>query len=190
MSNTIYDVDFSAYIPTALQHDPKIMALSKAISEQLTEASGKIESVLIYSRIDELPEELVDILAYDLHVDWYDYSYPLEAKRDLVKNSVKVHKKMGTKYAIENAVRSLHPNTVIEEWFEYGGDNGSFKIILNISDSIVEVSLKKIAETVKSYKRLSAKMEAIDYEYKKIAGNTIDIVNRYGNSIIVYGRRE
>lgn len=40
----------------------------------------------------------------DLHVDWYDYNYPLEAKRDLVKNSVKVHKKMGTKYAIETAL--------------------------------------------------------------------------------------
>jgi phage tail P2-like protein len=190
MSSSIYETDFSAYIPTALQHDPKMVALAKTVSDQLKEASGQIKNVLIYSRIDELPEELVDVLAYDLHVDWYDYSYPIEAKRDLVKNSVKVHKKMGTKFAIENAVRSLHPNSVLEEWFEYGGNPGNFNIILNISDSRVEVSLKKISDTVKFYKRLSAKLEVIDYLYKKTVGNTVDVVNRYGNSITVYGRRE
>ena len=35
-----------------------------------------------------------------MHVDWYDYSYPIEAKRNILRDSVKVHKKMGTKYAI------------------------------------------------------------------------------------------
>ena len=43
----------------------------------------------------KLSEELIDILAYDMHVDWYDYSYPVDMKREIVKNSVKVHKKNG-----------------------------------------------------------------------------------------------
>ncbi len=76
----------------ALKKDPKMVALANATAAALLDTSGIMNSVLIYSRFDELPEELVDILAYDLHVDWYDYNYPLEAKRDLVKNSVKVHK--------------------------------------------------------------------------------------------------
>ena len=101
MSETIIEADLTKYLPEALKKDPKIFALAQAAADGLLEASGLTNNVLIYSRFDELPEELVDILAYDLHVDWYDYNYPLEAKRDLVKNSVKVHKKMGTKYAIE-----------------------------------------------------------------------------------------
>lgn len=93
MSKTIYNADYSECLPEALKKDPKMVALANATAAALLDASGIIDNVLIYSRFDELPEELVDILAYDLHVDWYDYNYPLEAKRDLVKNSVKVHKK-------------------------------------------------------------------------------------------------
>ena len=94
MSKTIYNADYSECLPEALKKDPKMVALANATAAALLDTSGIIDNVLIYSRFDELPEELVDILAYDLHVDWYDYNYPLEAKRDLVKNSVKVHKKM------------------------------------------------------------------------------------------------
>ena len=94
----IYSVNFADYLPETLKRDPKMKALAAAVTEQMLGVSGEIDNVLIYSRIDELPEELIDILAFDMHVDWYDYSYPLAAKRDILKNSVKVHKKMGTKY--------------------------------------------------------------------------------------------
>lgn len=131
MSNTIYNADYSDCLPEALKKDPKMVALANATAEALLDISGIMDTVLIYSRFDELPEELVDILAYDMHVDWYDYNYPLEAKRDLVKNSVKVHKKMGTKYAIETALGSLFPESEVEEWFQYEGEPGHFHIILD-----------------------------------------------------------
>ena len=92
----IYTVNFADYLPGALKHDPKMRAIAEAVTKEALTVSGEIENVLIYSRIDELPEELIDILAYDMHVDWYDYSFPLKVKRDILKGSVKVHKKMGT----------------------------------------------------------------------------------------------
>lgn len=164
MSNSIYDTDFSAYLPTALQKDPKMVALAKATTEELLKTSGQVNDVLIYARIDELPEELVDILAYDLHVDWYDYNYPLEAKRDLVKNSVKVHKKMGTKYAIEKALNSLFPESEVEEWFQYEGQPGHFHIILDVTDQRIVADYYAIIKAVKLYKRLSAHMDELTYQ--------------------------
>ncbi|MFQ9858208.1 MAG: hypothetical protein ACLRYD_17160 [Ruminococcus callidus] len=76
-----------------------MVALANATAAALLDASGIIDNVLIYSRFDELPEELaVDILAYDLHVDWYDYNYPLEAKRGFSEKQCQgVHKKNGHK---------------------------------------------------------------------------------------------
>ena len=97
----MYTVNFADYLPGALKQDPKIKAIAEAVTKEALTVSGEIENVLIYSRIDELPEALIDILAYDMHVDWYDYSFPLKVKRDILKSSVKVHKKMGTKYAVE-----------------------------------------------------------------------------------------
>ena len=81
MNNDIYQIDFTQIFPTALQHDPKMIALAKSLTAELLTVSGHMEDVLIYSRIDQLPEELVDILAYDMHVDWYSYEDPLAVKR-------------------------------------------------------------------------------------------------------------
>ena len=119
---------------------------------------------LVEVRFDELPEELVDILAYDLHVDWYDYNYPLEAKRDLVKNSVKVHKKMGTKYAIETALGSLFPESEVEEWFQYEGEPGHFHIVLDVTNQRITADYAAIIRAVKMYKRLSAHMDELTYQ--------------------------
>ena len=84
MPENIYNSDFAKYLPQPLTHDPKIIALAKSVSVHLLQVSSSIEAVLIYSRIDELPEDLLDILAYDLHCDWYDYQYPLETKRKIL----------------------------------------------------------------------------------------------------------
>lgn len=164
MSETIYDSDFTKYLPQPLTNDPKMVALAKAAADELLTASGLIENVLIYSRIDELPEELVDILAYDLHVDWYDFSYPLAAKRDLLKSSVQVHKKMGTKYAIEKALSALYPESEVEEWFEYEGEPGHFHIVCDVTTSRITASYSDIVRAVKLYKRLSAHMDEVAYQ--------------------------
>lgn len=164
MSETIYDSDFTKYLPQPLTHDPKMIALAKAAADELLTVSGAVENVLIYSRIDELPEELVDILAYDFHVDWYNYSYPLAAKRDLLKSSVRVHKKMGTKYAIEKALSALYPESEVEEWFEYEGEPGHFHIVCDVTNSRITASYSDIVRAVRLYKRLSAHMDEVVYQ--------------------------
>lgn len=164
MPKTIYNADYSECLPEALKKDPKMVALANAAAAEILDTSGMMNSVLIYSRIDELPEELVDILAYDMHVDWYDYNYPLAAKRDLVKNSVKVHKKMGTKYAVETAIGSLFPESEVEEWFQYGGEPGHFHIILDATNQRITADYAAIIKAVKMYKRLSAHMDELTYQ--------------------------
>ncbi len=164
MSETIYNSDFSKYLPQSLQRDPKMVAFAKAATEQMLEVSGLSDDVLIYSRIDDLPEDIVDVLAYDFHVDWYDYSYPLAAKRDLLKTSVRVHKKMGTKYAIEKALSALYPESEVEEWFEYEGEPGHFQIVCDVTNSRIVASLADIIRAVKLYKRLSAHLDGVAFQ--------------------------
>lgn len=165
----IYTVNFADYLPAALKHDPKMRAIAEAVTEKALTVSGEIENVLIYSRIDELPEELIDILAYDMHVDWYDYSFPLKVKRDILKSSVKVHKRMGTKYAVETAIQAIYPESRIEEWFDYGGKPFHFKVILNAGDRNLEIDLDDVVKKVNMYKRLSAHMDSINIERTKRA---------------------
>jgi len=161
MNNDIYQIDFTEIFPTALQHDPKMIALAKSLTAELLAVSGKMENVLIYSRFDQLPEELVDILAYDMHVDWYSYEDPLAVKRQTVKDSVKVHKRMGTKYAIETAIQAFFPGGTVQEWFEYEGEPHHFQITIPLPGGITPEILEDLKRRVWHVKRLSSWLDTI-----------------------------
>ena len=74
-------------LPEVLQKDEEMFALASAIAEQLAARLSEIDMVRIYTRIDELPEHLLDILAYDFKVDWWDANYTLEEKRQIFIDS-------------------------------------------------------------------------------------------------------
>ena len=160
----IYTVNFADYLPEALKQDPKTRAIAEAVTREALTVSGEIENVLIYSRIDELPEALIDILAYDMHVDWYDYSFPLKVKRDILKGSVKVHKKMGTKYAVEKALGALYPQSEVEEWYQYEGEPHHFHIVCDVTENRVTASFQEIVKAVMMYKRLSSHLDEVVYQ--------------------------
>ena len=160
----IYTVNFADYLPGALKQDPKIKTIAEAVTKEALMVSGEIKNVLIYSRIDELPEALIDILAYDMHVDWYDYSFPLKVKRDILKSSVKVHKKMGTKYAVEKALGALYPQSEVEEWYQYEGKPHHFHIVCDVTENRVTASFQEIINAVMMYKRLSSHLDEVVYQ--------------------------
>ncbi len=110
---------FLRALPPVLRNDRRMMALGPVVAEEL---SGPHEREsrkrAIYPRIDELDEALLDILAYDFKVDRYGYDYPLETKRALLKSSFYIHRHLGTKGAVEAAIQSVYPKSIVEEWFD------------------------------------------------------------------------
>lgn len=166
MNNSdIYSVDFTRSLPPPLKNDAEMYALGRVIAEQLHLTAQQIRLNIIYARIDELDEQTLDILAYDLHVDWYDYSYPIEVKRQTIKDSVKVHRRMGTKYAVETAIGAVLPGTKIKEWFEYGGKPYFFRIAARVPEAgITGDQQRRILERVFFYKNLRSHLESIDFE--------------------------
>ena len=162
--NDIYSVDFTRSLPPPLKNDPEMNALGRVIAEQLQITARQIRQNIIYARIDELDEQTLDILAYDLHVDWYDYTHPIAAKRAVIKDSVRVHKRLGTLYAVKTALGSVYPESEIEEWFDYGGEHHRFRVVLDVTHSRAPADYVSIKKAVHFYKRLSAQMENMIYQ--------------------------
>ena len=164
----LYSVDFTRSLPPTLKDDPEINALGRAIAGQLQITAQQIRRNIIYARIDELDEQTLDILAYDLHVDWYDHSYPIEVKRQTIKDSVKIHRRLGTKYAVETALGAVFPGTRVEEWFEYGGDPYTFRVIINATENGVTAAQQAaVLERVIFYKNLRSHLEAVRFKMEK-----------------------
>lgn len=162
--NRIQDADFYSTFPPALKQDEKMAVLGRIIADELHTTVEQIQKNIIYANIENLSETWLDTLAYDLHVDWYDYDYPVAAKRAIIRDSVRVHQKLGTKAAVEMALGGIHPKSEIEEWFEYGGSPYRFRIVLDTTESRVAADYDEIVKTVDIYKRLTAHLDGLYYQ--------------------------
>jgi phage tail P2-like protein len=164
MSKSIYDAEYLDRLPEALTYDPKVVALAAIVSADLQEVSGEMQQATIYERIDELSERVLDVLAYDFNVDMYDYTYPIETKRNIIKNSFKSSRIKGTRYATEQALKAIWENSEIEEWFEYDGKPFHFRVVCDIGNAEVLAGNKAISEAIRKQKRLSAHIEEIIFQ--------------------------
>lgn len=174
MNNTVYDIDFTRALPDPLKNDDTMLALGRAIAVELGENIRLSRLAIIYARLDELDEGLLDILARDLHVDWYEDTYPVEAKRQVIKDSVKVHKRLGTKYAMTAALGSVFPQTEVQEWYEYGGTHHRFRIILDFTSAKAPADIFQILRTQQFYKRLTAHLDEIIIQMSAVVEISIE----------------
>ena len=158
----IYDANYADALPPPLKGNPELYALGKAVAEQMRATAQAIKHNRIYTRIGELDERTLDILAYDLRVDWYDLAYPLETKRAIIKDCVKVHQKIGTKAAVEMALSAVYPDAKVAEWFEYGGKPFTFKVVLSAGDNDA-AKREKVFSLIQYYKNLRSHLDAIVY---------------------------
>ena len=153
-----------ATLPAALQKDPSAVALAEAMADLLARRPEEIEQLRIYPVIDRLDERLLDILAYDFKVDWWDADYSLEEKRRTLKDSWRVHKLLGTKAAVEMAISAIYPRTTVLEWWEYGGEPYHFRLDINITnDSIDSVKQRRVLERLEYYKSLRSHNDGVTY---------------------------
>lgn len=156
--------DFLRTLPSVLKNDDRFNAFAAVMAKQLRKIVDDIDLVTIYARIDVLPEEILDILAYDFKVDWWDYSYTIEQKRQTLKDSFMVHRHLGTKFAVETAISAIYPATAVKEWFEYGGEPYTFRLAIDATDvEVTSAKHKRVLALVDYYKNLRSHLDGIDY---------------------------
>lgn len=155
------NIDLLSLQPSYLQQDKFVQALCKALNSYFQKLSDSTKLVYVYGRIDELEEEIIDSLAWQFHVDFYDYTLSLEQKRALVKKSKMLHRIKGTPKAVEEACTTVFGKTKLKEWFEYGGKPYFFGLDVDITEvGASPEELKKLDILIDVYKN---KRSWIDY---------------------------
>src|SRR5690554_1045404 len=103
----ISDISLLDLIPPNLKSDPQVQAAATALDAELKAVTEAVKGIILYSRIDELPEEIIDHLAWQFHVDYYNPNLPLDVKRTLVKNSLAWHRSKGTPATVEELITAV-----------------------------------------------------------------------------------
>ncbi len=154
-------------LPDVLRNNENMASIAEAVAEQLEKFVRDVDKLRIYPDIDHLPENLLDILAYDFKVDWWSHDYTIEEKRRTLKDSWMVHRRLGTKAAVLAAVSDIYPESSLEEWFEYGGKPYHFRLSVNITHDAGDYRrYHRVLERLNYYKNLRSHLDNVEYVVK------------------------
>ena len=160
MNNTVTKEMLLRTAPSVLMNDAKTKPIVEVLAETMANLFGKCSYPTILSRIDELPQSLLDILAKDFKVEWYDYNWGIEAKRKTIKDSFYVHRHLGTVGAVKRALTDVWPPSTVEEWFEYGGEPFYFRAILDAGDTTEPIHVDSALDAIMFYKSARSHLES------------------------------
>lgn len=188
MSSGITAANLLRTLPNVLQQDEHMLALAEAIAQQLEACVSDTDAPRIFPRIDELDESLLDALAWDFKVDWWDYSYSLTEKRNTLRQSWYVHKHMGTPAAVKAALSAIYPDSKVEEWFEYGGEPYHFRLKIPVDASTLDASKHSIVLSLVSfYKNLRSVLDSVEYSGSTSSLVVYPMAAQWGTHIINTG---
>lgn len=154
------DLNFIELLPRFMRDDSAVQGLAAGVSAVVRDAVPSILNLSIWDRIDFLPESVLDEMAWEMNLLWYEKGAPLDVKRQVVRDGYKVWATLGTKWAVENIIQTYFCDGYIEEWFEYGGEPGRFRVISG-NPSISNERLSEFLALLEKVKRASAKLDNV-----------------------------
>ena len=154
------DLEFLKLLPQFMQDDLAVKGLAAGIDSIIPGLAAEVEKLSTWDCIDKLSEAELDELAWELNIPWYDTSATIEVKRNLVRDSDKVYKKLGTKWAVENVINTYFGDGYVEEWFQYGGDPGHFRVYSG-NPTLNESKFTEFLNLLNKVKRASTKLDGV-----------------------------
>lgn len=178
MLRNIQTISLLDILPDSILADEKIKAIAVALDTELQKVTAETQQVLHLPRLDVLPEKVIDLLAWQFHVDFYEpVSMDIDTKRKLVKESIAWHRIKGTPAAVEMMLSSTFGRSAkVSEWYEYDGEPYHFKVSVKTKKFPTMESLGLAKQGVLAAKNTRSVLDSIktivemdtgDYEKKE-----------------------
>lgn len=176
MNKHVSDITQLQLLPNHLKSDVHHQALAAAIDVQFLKLMSQMDVLKLYSALDYCSSEVLDLIADEVSLIYYDRSFDMSIKRELIRNGLLFHMQSGTKAAVESLVEIVFGDGRVLEWFEYNGDPYMFKV----STSNPQATTTKASEfirAVNAYKNLRSHLELVELE-------STSIISLYSGSAI------
>lgn len=147
-----------------MQRDLTTQGMCAGLQGELRSLATDTYNILMFQALTTVGDtpfghQLVDELAWQFHVDYYDKSADIETKKNLVKTSIKIHQKKGTPQGVIDLLKTAFPSgTVLSEWFNYGGKPYHFKIT---TSSLNTINIDKFLKALDSVKNERSYLDGI-----------------------------
>ena len=156
MGMTLSNADLRKLLPYFMREDDAVVAMAEAVNELIRGPGSEVKRIREWDQFDNLSEGELDELAYEMGIDWYDPTVPLENKRATISAAKLLKDKSGTAWAIIEAVKAAYGAVPeITEWYDYDtpGTPGHFRLDIAAQD---EFDFAKILRAVNFVKRATS----------------------------------
>lgn len=103
----ISDISLLDVLPQNLAQNSDVIAMSKAIDDELHAINNLIPKTTIYGLIDGLESAVLDHLAWQWNSDTWRDNWPVSLKRSVFKSIIRTKRIKGTRAAVEDVVSGL-----------------------------------------------------------------------------------
>lgn len=141
-------VDLADLIPPSIASDPQVQAAVQALNGELQSCTAQIQQAVLIARIDELDSSTLDQLAWHYNVLFYDDGGTLTQKRAAIKRAIYWRRIAGTKGAVEEGISALQYKPEVIEWWQFGGEPYTFKVIADVTGQSVSDGIYTQVERV------------------------------------------
>lgn len=105
----------------SISYDRQVQSASAAFDQEMFSIIDDTGQIVMIPNIMGLTDSnLIDILAWQFHVDVYDSTKPIEFRKSLVQMSIAWHRTKGTLALLQQVLDTYWPGgATIQEWYQY-----------------------------------------------------------------------
>lgn len=169
-------LELDRMLPLFMREDNTFQGICYALEGEIKQLYEQTNLIKLYRNIDNLPEEVLDELAWQFNSIEYNKSYSMNIKRELIKNCLSTHHKRGTVASVEEIATKIFGNATVTEWFEYGGEPYHFKVFTaNVSTS---------DEMIIEFSRVIKQTQNIRSHLEEVIAETIDSMDVFYGGVV------
>ena len=125
------DAELISVLPSCIKSNVDVQAISYAYRMAMQNLFRYSRWTMLYANIDELPDNILDLLALEIRAQYYEESMETKTKRDIIRGALVWYVTGGTVYAVEEMTQTVFGEGNVVEWYEFGGKPGEFYIETN-----------------------------------------------------------
>jgi phage tail P2-like protein len=172
----LFDCTYSELVPADNDVDAQCMSYAVYMSMQVIRKYS--ERICIFSNIDNLPESVLDYLAIEWRVPYYENDFDMDTKRNLLKKGFLWDRTAGTVGGMEELLETLFRSGTVVEWFNFDdGEQVPGQFDVQINDNVItSKSLDELNRILKKIKNVRSHLRKIIANYD--AEHELQFINR------------
>lgn len=156
--------EFLDLLPVFFKEKEDWAAISYAFRKAIYNLLMDMDTTRLFADIDNVPENILDLMALEVKAPYYSEDLPIDKKRELVKNAILWREKAGTKKAVQDLIQTLFGFGSIVEWFDFtSGDQTPGLFDIETEAELTPEVYEQLAKTIESVKNESSHMRYVSF---------------------------